>query len=155
MTTPPTSHIATWLSDLFTPVASQLPGEHTARLPYSSAHRSLFNPQNYSVQSHRQWLSNQVPIHAWVERVHMEVKCLAQEHNVTPPQLRVVPGTSRSSFDRSNHCATTSRLHLLMFLPTSMVIKARLTRASNQEVYDETWRNSTSGSPTKPRFTFL
>ena len=44
-------------------------------------------------QSHRQSLSNQVPIHSWVERVHMQVKCLAQEHNAATPQQRVEPGS--------------------------------------------------------------
>ena len=37
-----------------------------------------------------------VPNHSWVKRVHIQVKCLAQGHSVTPRQERPVPKTSRS-----------------------------------------------------------
>ena len=91
MTTRPTSHISPWLSDQLNP------GSIQPLLPFSALR---------TAQSHKPSLSNQVPIHSWIERVHMRVKCLAQRHDATTPQLRIVPGTSRSKVDRSNHCAT-------------------------------------------------
>ena len=48
MTTRQNSHITLWLSDVFTPALSQLPGEHTARLPHCA--QSLFN-HTITVQS--------------------------------------------------------------------------------------------------------
>ena len=41
-----------------------------------------------NIETHKQSLSNQVPIHCWVERVHVQVKCLAQGHRATPWQPR-------------------------------------------------------------------
>ena len=44
----------------------------------------------------KQSLSNQVPIHSWVEKVHMQVKCLAQGHSAKPLQPRPVPKAFQS-----------------------------------------------------------
>ena len=49
-----------------------------------------------TIQIHKQSMSNQVPIHSWVERVHLQVKCLAQGHSAALRQLRAPPATSRS-----------------------------------------------------------
>ena len=62
-----------WLQDLFIPVPNQLPGEDTVLPPFWKA--------LVTIQTHKQSLSNQVPIHSWVERVHMQVKCLAYGHH--------------------------------------------------------------------------
>ena len=68
--------------------ASQLPGEHTARLPFSA---------HGTVQTHKPSLSYHVPTYSWVERVHVWAKCLAQEHNVEAysAQSWIEPGISR------------------------------------------------------------
>ena len=68
---------------------AQLPGAHTA----PAAIRAL-----EAIQTHKRSLSNQAPIHSWVERVHigLQVRCLAQGHGVTPRQPRPAPETSRS-----------------------------------------------------------
>ena len=39
---------------------------------------------------YKQSLSNQVPIHSWIERVYMQVKCLSKGHSATPRQSRPV-----------------------------------------------------------------
>ena len=46
-----------------------------------------------SIQTHKQSLYNQVPIHSWVERVHIQVKCLPQGHstNISLPLLHTSP----------------------------------------------------------------
>ena len=43
------------------------------------------------IQTRKQSFRNQVLIHSWVERVHMQVKCLAQGHSATLKQLRPAP----------------------------------------------------------------
>ena len=66
--THPTSHNYPWSQDLFTHKPSQLPGEHTARLPF---------PVHRTIPTHKPSLSYQVPTYSWVLRVHMWAKCLA------------------------------------------------------------------------------
>ena len=80
------------------PVPAQLPGEHTALLPFCKV--------LVTIQTHKQSLFNQVPIHSWVKRVHMQVKCLAQGHSVTPWQLRPVPKASQSKVAGHSHHPT-------------------------------------------------
>ena len=48
-----------------------------------------------TIQTQKQSLSNQIPSHSWVERVHTQVKCLAQGHSDTPQQSRPVPKVSQ------------------------------------------------------------
>ena len=48
--------------------ASQLPGEHTAWLPFLA---------HGTIQTHKPSLSYQVPTYSWAERVHVRAKCLA------------------------------------------------------------------------------
>ena len=55
--------ISPWSHDLSTHKSSQLPEEHTARLPLP-AHRNYLNTQKPS-------LSYQVPTYSWIERVHV------------------------------------------------------------------------------------
>ena len=65
----PTTHTCTpWSQDLFIYKPSQLPREHTTRLPFQ-AHETI--------QTHKLSLSYQVPSYSWVERMHAWAKCLA------------------------------------------------------------------------------
>ena len=66
--------------DLFVPVPTLLPGERKAYGP--AAITALV-----TIQTHKQSLSSQVS-HSWVERVHMQVRCLAQGHSAKPQQPR-------------------------------------------------------------------
>ena len=49
-----------------------------------------------TIQTHKQSLSNQVPVHSWVQRVHIQVKCLAQGHSAKPRQPKPAPKTLQS-----------------------------------------------------------
>ena len=61
---------------------------------------------NYSRIKQQQSLSNQVPSHSWVKRVHIWVKCLAQWQNTTQSLQwpRPIPGTSWSQVASCSHC---------------------------------------------------
>ena len=56
-----------------------------------------------TIQTHKQSLSNQVPIHSWVSREHIWVKCLVQRHSAT--KIR----TPRPLDPKSQATATTSQ----------------------------------------------
>ena len=84
------------------PVPTQLPLEHTALAAITALE---------TMQTHKQPLSNQVPIHSRVERVHIQVTCLAHGHSATPRQLRPAPKTSRSKVASRSHRATTPGMH--------------------------------------------
>ena len=96
-----------WLWDLSIPVPTQLAGEHTASVAITALE---------TIQTHKQSLSNQVLIYSWVERVHIQVKCLVQEHNATPPQPRPVPEISRPKVTGRSHRATTPCIISSMWL---------------------------------------
>ena len=68
--------ITPWSQDPLIHKPSQLPGEHTARLPF---------PAHRTIQTHKPSLSCQVPTYSWVEGVHVWAKCLPRsttsEHN--------------------------------------------------------------------------
>ena len=70
---------------------TQLPGEHTAPAAI---------PVLVIIQTHEQSLFNQVPIHSWVKRVHMQVKCLAQNtaphHGKRDPYPRLLSPKSQA-----------------------------------------------------------
>ena len=83
--------------------ASSTPWEHTAPTPIW--HWNLFKHSSKS-------LSNQVPIHSWVERVHVQVKGLAQGHSATLQQPRPEPKTSQSNVAGHSHCTTTPCMHM-------------------------------------------
>ena len=55
-------------------LAFSTPQEHTAWLPF-------WRPE--TIQTHKPSLSYQVPTYPWAERVHVRVKCIAQEHSST------------------------------------------------------------------------
>ena len=70
---------------------------------HSSINSTLWKPYNpaaittpVTIQIHKRSLSNQVPIHSWVKRVYIKVKCLIQGHSATPRQPRPVPKTFQS-----------------------------------------------------------
>ena len=76
-----------WLWELFIPVRTQLPREHTCPAVITVLE---------TVKIHKQSLSNQVPIRSWVKCVHIQVKCLIQWHSTTLWQPRPKPRTSQS-----------------------------------------------------------
>ena len=98
-----TSHIP-WLQDLSIPAPAQLLVEHTALLP---------SRRWQTVQTYQESLSNQVPIHSWVLRVHTHtggVPCPSHSCNN-------VKGTMTKSFGPP--CRNFSResvLHLIYYV---------------------------------------
>ena len=65
-----------------------------------------------TIHTHKQSLSNQVPIHSWVEKVHIHMKCLPQGHSAKPRQPRHVPKTFRSKVAGHSHRALTTRMYM-------------------------------------------
>ena len=100
---------------------TQLPEEHTVLLP-------LFKVR-VTIQTHKQSLSNQVPIHSWVATVHMQVKCLVQGQSATLQQLRPVLKTSQSKVAGHSDRATTPCMHVygvyILDVGTLRVVTAR------------------------------
>ena len=77
------------------------PGYRTCSFQYQlNSLGSIYSPAAITVpvtiQTHKQSLPNQVPIHSCVERVDMQVKCLAQGDSATPHHPRPIPRTSQS-----------------------------------------------------------
>ena len=65
------------------------------------------------IQTYKQSLSSQVPIHSWVQKMHMQVKCFAQAHSATPRQPRPVPKTSyQPTIAGHTHRAMTPRMNM-------------------------------------------
>ena len=65
-----------------------------------------------TIQTHKQSLSNQAPIHSWMKRVHMQVKCLSQGHSATLRRPRPVPKISQSKVAGRTHRATTTYMYM-------------------------------------------
>ena len=61
-------NLTPWSQDLLIHKPSQLPGEHTARLPF---------PAHRTIQTHEPSLSYQLPTYLWVSRMHVWARCLA------------------------------------------------------------------------------
>ena len=57
-------------------------------------------------------IQNQVRTHSWVERVHIQVKCLAQGQSATPRQPKPQPDTSRSKVAGYSHRITTHCMYM-------------------------------------------
>ena len=86
------------------------PGYRTCSFQYQlnslgSIHPCCHITALVTIQTHKESLSSQVPIHSWVERVHIQVKCLAQGHSATLQQLRPIPKISQSSVTGHSHHA--------------------------------------------------
>ena len=84
------SYIAQLYYQISVCFTSIFPGYGTYWFQYHSTAWVAYSPAccrygagNY-IRTHKQSLSNQVSIHSWVERVRIQVKCLAQEHSATP-----------------------------------------------------------------------
>ena len=58
-----------------------------------------------TIHAHQQSLPNQVPIHSWVKRVYIQVKCLAQGHSAKQWHPRPVPKTFQSKVAGHSHRA--------------------------------------------------
>ena len=82
----------------------------------SLAPRGTYGPVAISlleiIQTHKQSPSNQVSIHSWVERVHVQVECLAQGHKAALRHPRPVSETSRSKVTGHSYRKTTPCTYL-------------------------------------------
>ena len=112
---------------------SIFPGYRTCSFQYQLNPLGAYSPTAImvlvTIHTHKQSLSNYVPIHSWVERAHIKVKCLAQGHSAELQQPRPVPKTFQSKVAGHSHRALSPCLYMeyLVFrcIGTPRVVTAR------------------------------